>query len=81
MERDPVTHLRLPAEVREALRLAALMQERSMNALLVRYARRGLETDGVPIRQRKEKRPDGATRLGVGVTSPLDQERKRTRGY
>jgi hypothetical protein len=53
MERDPVTHLRLPAEVREALRLAALMQERSMNHLIERFMRQGLAAAGVQIRRTK----------------------------
>lgn len=52
-ERDPVIHVRIPCEVREALRQAAVSEERSMNTLVVRYIRRGVVGDGIPIKRAK----------------------------
>jgi hypothetical protein len=73
---------RVPPEVMAAVGEAAKRAGRSKNGQITQYVVQGLRIDGVPVRRpAKEKRPDGATRLGVGVTSPLDQERKRTRGY
>lgn len=60
-QRDPVIHVRLPAEVREALRVAAGAEERSMNALVVRYIRRGVVGDGIPIRRAKGNAPGART--------------------
>lgn len=56
-ERDPVIHVRVPTEVRAALREAAAADQRSMNALVVRYIRRGVVGDGIPIKRAKNNAP------------------------
>lgn len=55
--RPAISHIRIPLEVHEALRRAAESEETSMNRVIVRYCRRGLAGDGIPIKRAKGNAP------------------------